>query len=89
MLQKLIKIFEGKQVSITHTNELIPSTTGVCKTVNVAPGFENHFIMILDSGEHFMFIPENVGSDFIEGPYVYARSSSKSRREIPVVPDNR
>lgn len=92
MLEKLVDLFESsgnnkKKVRITHTNDAIPTSEGICSTINKLPGFENHFTMILDTGEHFMFVPENVGSDFVEGPYVHARNDH-SRRKIQVVADD-
>lgn len=93
MLKKLKDLFESNKnkkvrVRISHTNNLIPTSEGVCSTINTVPGSENHFTMILNTGEHFMFIPENVGADFVEGPYVYARNAS-SRRKIQVVADEK
>lgn len=93
MLEQLARMFESNndkkiRVRISHTNRDIPTTEGVCVTVNSAQGLKNHFIMILNSGEHFMFIPENVGADFVDCPYVHARTES-SRRRITVMADNK
>ena len=81
MLQRLISLFAGKLVRITHTNDLIPSTESGCRTVYPVK-HSNEFEIKLKDGRRFSFIPEEITLDSVEGPLPYGTGG---RRKIQVV----
>ena len=81
MLEKLINLFVGKIVCITHTNDLIPSSDGTCRNIHQTE-HPNEFKIQLKDGRRFSFIPEMVSHDSVEGPLPYGTGG---RRKIQVV----
>ncbi|MEI6581201.1 MAG: hypothetical protein WCO07_03465 [bacterium] len=63
----LVKMFVNKEVRITHTNKRIMDAQGLCKSINKKLWKENHFEMELENQIRYVFVPEIVAHDYVDG----------------------
>lgn len=82
MLERLMNLFAGKNVRITHSNPRVSPSEGRCATVHQIPGDENHFDIELDDGSRHGFVPEVVTDTYTDGEL---RAFAGGRRKVEVI----
>ncbi len=82
MLARLISIFAGKSVRITHTNKKLGTEEGICKTVHAVPGEKDQFNIELKNGNRYGFVPEIVTSSSVDGEL---RAFAGGRRKVELI----
>ncbi len=82
MLSKLVQMFKGKRVRITHIDNNQRATTGTCIAVHATPGEDDHFDIELEGTRRFGIIPQQITTTSAEGSMsAYIRG----RRKIELI----
>jgi hypothetical protein len=83
MLEKLIDLFVGKVVMITHTNPEIRTIEGVCKAIHAVPGNDICFEVEIENQNRFRFMPEVITENSTDGNLP---AWMWGRRKVEVIP---
>lgn len=85
MVLRLIDLFAGKEICITHIDSDQKSSRGICKTAHAAPpGQREHFDIELENGSRYGFVPDLLDASSAEGGMGWVRG----RRRFELVVDS-
>jgi|GEM_PF-5910822 len=84
MLNLLSALFEGKEIRITHVNDLNPmkDAHGFCVKVHATPGTSGSFDVELKDGSRYGFSPDIITDTYADGPL---KALAGGRRKIETI----